>query len=219
MIRPASEVKNLQVSSRFLIYFGITHASHSLHYLSLSGVTSVLLDLGPMLESLPSMRSNPNETATRTRETPKLSSSLAYHKVTPNCGDEAKVASKAWGHFQTTSNAKPCGKRQIVVMLLGPIRERKERVQKEQDKTRRRGRRDSDRSAAGSRANPGLRCVSRNDITPSISHSPSLVFPTSPLARLELQVIVPREDAVREYSGWHQPQIDTEEQKKHYDTA
>ena len=94
-------------------------------------------------------------------------------------------------------------------------REREERVQKERDKTRKRRRRDSDGSAAGGMANPCLRCITGNGITPSIPHSPSLVFPTSPLIRLDL----PREDAVREYSAWHQGQVGTEEQKKHYDTA
>jgi hypothetical protein len=92
-------------------------------------------------------------------------------------------------------------------------REREEREQK--DKTRKRKRRDSDGSGAGIMVNQCLRCVTGSGIPPSIPRSPSLVFPTSPLIQLDL----PREAAVREYSAGHQSQVGTEEQKHHYDAA
>ena len=92
-------------------------------------------------------------------------------------------------------------------------REREEREQK--DKTRKRKRRDSDGSSAGIMVNQCLRCVEGSGILPNLPRSPSLVFPTPPLIRLDL----PREDAVREYSAWHQSQVGTEEQKDHYDVA
>jgi len=94
-------------------------------------------------------------------------------------------------------------------------REREEREQKERDKLRKRKRRDSDGSGVGIIANRCLRCVTGSGIPPSLPRSPSPVFPTSPLIRLNL----PREDAVREYSAWHRGQVGTEEQKQHYDAA
>ena len=94
-------------------------------------------------------------------------------------------------------------------------REREEREQKERDKLRKRKQRDSDGSGVGIMANRCLRCVTGSGIPPSLPRSPSPVFPTSPLIRLNLL----REDAVREYSAWHRGQVGTEEQKQHYDAA
>jgi hypothetical protein len=92
---------------------------------------------------------------------------------------------------------------------------REEREQKEREKTRKRRRRDSDGSAAGILVNQYHRCGTGSGVAPNIPPSPNIVFPTSPLARLN----IPREDAVKAYSAWHQAQVCTEEQKQHYDAA
>ena len=94
-------------------------------------------------------------------------------------------------------------------------REREEREQKEREKTRKRRRRSSDGSAASILANKCHRCGPRSGVAPDISTSPTIVFPNSPLAQLN----IPREEAVKAYSAWHQAQVCTEEQKKHYNTA
>jgi hypothetical protein len=94
-------------------------------------------------------------------------------------------------------------------------REREEREQKEREKSRKRRRRDSDGSVAGVLANQCHRCGAGSGVAPNVPPSPSIVFPNSPLARLN----VPREDAVKAYSAWHQAQVCTEEQKQHYDAA
>lgn len=95
-------------------------------------------------------------------------------------------------------------------------REREERGQKEREKSRKRRRRDLDGSAAaGILANQCHRCGTGSGSAPNIPPSPNIVFPNSPLARLN----IPREDAVKAYSAWHQAQVCTEEHKQHYDAA
>ncbi|KAK4139206.1 uncharacterized protein C8A04DRAFT_40902 [Dichotomopilus funicola] len=76
-------------------------------------------------------------------------------------------------------------------------------------------RRDSDGSAAGILSNQCHRCGPGSGAAPNIPASPNIVFPNSPLARLN----VPREGAVKAYSAWHQAQVCTEEQKQHYNAA
>lgn len=78
-------------------------------------------------------------------------------------------------------------------------REREEREQKERDTTRKRRRRNSDGSAAGIMANQCHRCVAGSGVVANLPISPSIVFLTTPLIRLDL----PREVAVGEYSAWH----------------
>lgn len=52
-------------------------------------------------------------------------------------------------------------------------------------------------------------------MAPNLPPSPNIVFPNSPLVRLN----VPREDAVKVYSTWHQAQVSTEELKQYYNAA
>ncbi|KAK4245795.1 hypothetical protein C7999DRAFT_42690 [Corynascus novoguineensis] len=105
-------------------------------------------------------------------------------------------------------------------------REREEREHKERAKTRKRRRRDSDGSVAGGTcimANQCHRCVAGSGVAPNLPTSPSIVFPTSPSIVFPtsplIQLDLPREVAVREYSAWHQDQVCTDEQKQHYDAA